>query len=157
MQHLVQVRLVVLGHLQDYQYYVHDRPGLPLVVTDDITRTFTFLRALEEGHVSPHFTSQDAGQTWLNAIFEHPTILWWGGYGMSTEHAAYLNLKRAISAPRSGFIAQNGRTVAEQIGAEIFIDGWAMVAPGDPRPAASLAKRAARVSPTARRCMRPRR
>ena len=36
--------------------------------------------------------------------------------------------------------------VAEQIGAQIFIDGWAMVAPGDPALAADLARRAGSVS-----------
>ena len=36
--------------------------------------------------------------------------------------------------------------VAEQIGAQIFIDGWAMVSPGDPEQAADLARRAASVS-----------
>jgi hypothetical protein len=36
--------------------------------------------------------------------------------------------------------------VAEQIGSQIFIDGWAMVAPGDPELAADLARRAASVS-----------
>jgi len=35
----------------------------------------------------------------------------------------------------------------EQIGAQIFIDGWAMVAPGDPSLTADLAGRAASVSP----------
>ena len=36
--------------------------------------------------------------------------------------------------------------MAEQIGAQIFIDGWALVAPGDPELAADLARRAASVS-----------
>ena len=36
--------------------------------------------------------------------------------------------------------------MAEQIGAQIFIDGWAMIAPGDPELAADLARRAASVS-----------
>jgi hypothetical protein len=36
--------------------------------------------------------------------------------------------------------------VAEQIGAQIFIDGWAMVSPGDPEQAADFAKKAASVS-----------
>src|SRR6201987_2042349 len=40
----------------------------------------------------------------------------------------------------------NGKTVAEQIGAQIFIDGWAMVSPGDPGQAAYLAEQAGRVS-----------
>ncbi|MCL6432592.1 MAG: ADP-ribosylglycohydrolase family protein, partial [Anaerolineae bacterium] len=68
------------------------------------------------------------------------------GLGNSTEHTAYLRLKRGIPAPQSGSIALNGRVVAEQIGAQIFIDGWAMVAPGDPELASDLARRAASVS-----------
>ena len=36
--------------------------------------------------------------------------------------------------------------MAEQIGAQIFIDGWAMLAPGDPEKAAHLAGRVASVS-----------
>lgn len=36
--------------------------------------------------------------------------------------------------------------MAEQIGAQIFIDGWAMVSPGNPEQAAWLAEQAARVS-----------
>ncbi len=65
---------------------------------------------------------------------------------MSTEHTAFLRLKHGIPAPRSGSISLNSKVVAEQIGAQIFIDGWAMVAPGDPELAASLAQRAASVS-----------
>ena len=48
--------------------------------------------------------------------------------------------------PASGSVATNGITVAEQIGAQIFIDGWAMVAPGQPRLAARLAEQAGKVS-----------
>jgi len=66
--------------------------------------------------------------------------------GNSTEHTAYLRLKGGVLAPESGSISLNGRIVAEQIGAQIFIDGWAMVAPGDPELAADLARRAASVS-----------
>jgi hypothetical protein len=40
----------------------------------------------------------------------------------------------------------NGKIIAEQIGSQIFIDGWAMVAPGDPQLAVDLAGRAASVS-----------
>lgn len=137
----------ITAELGDIQYYVHDKLGVPLIVNDDdITGTFAFLRAIEEQHYSPDFTAADVGQTWLNVLIENRTVLWWGGYGMSTEHTAYLNLKSGISAPQSGSVAQNGVTVAEQIGAQIFIDGWAMLAPGDPALAASFAGRAARVS-----------
>ena len=71
--------------------------------------------------------------------------------GNSTEHTAYLRLKAGIPAPRSGSIALNGQVVAEQIGAQIFIDGWGMVCPGDPEQAADLAPRAGRSATTARR------
>ncbi|MFQ3566726.1 MAG: ADP-ribosylglycohydrolase family protein [Aggregatilineales bacterium] len=127
--------------------YVHDRFGVPLIVTDDdISGTLAFLRALPE-HGPDHAPAPaQIGQTWLNNIVEGKTILWWGGLGVSTEHTAYLRLKEGISAPESGSIARNGRVIAQQIGAQIFIDGWAMVAPGDPERAADLARRAASVS-----------
>ena len=51
-----------------------------------------------------------------------------------------------MRAPASGSIALNGQVVAEQIGAQIFIDGWGMIAPGDPEQAADLARRAGSVS-----------
>jgi ADP-ribosylglycohydrolase len=127
--------------------YVHERLGLPLIVTDDdISGTFTFLRALPDYGNSRELTPAQIGQTWLNYIIEGRTILWWGGLGNSTEHTAYLRLKSGIPAPRSGSQVLNGKLVAEQIGAQIFIDGWAMAAPGDPELAADLARRAASVS-----------
>jgi ADP-ribosylglycohydrolase len=127
--------------------YVHEARGVPLVVTDDdVTGTFTFLRALEDEGYRRDLTPEQIGNTWLNYTIEGRTIFWWGGLGNSTEHTAYLRLKSGISAPESGAIATNGKTIAEQIGAQIFIDGWGMVAPGDPELAADLARRAASVS-----------
>lgn len=49
-------------------------------------------------------------------------------------------------APKSGSIEQNGKIVAEQIGGEIFIDGFGLCCPGNPELAAKLAKEAASVS-----------
>src|SRR5690606_13682471 len=95
---------------------------------------------------SPDLTPAQIGQTWLNYLIERRTVLWWGGLGNSTEDTAYLRLKHGRAAPASGSIATNGKVVAEQIAAQIFIDGWAMVAPGDPERAADLARRAASVS-----------
>ena len=57
-----------------------------------------------------------------------------------------MRLKSGIPAPVSGSIELNGKTVAEQIGSQIFIDGWGMVVPGDPERAADLARRAGSVS-----------
>ncbi len=137
----------IMAELGPITYYVHEKRGLPLIVTDDdISGTFTFLRALPDYGNSLSLTPAQIGQTWLNYLIEKRTILWWGGVGNSTEHTAYQRLKSGLKAPASGSIATNGHTVAEQIGAQIFIDGWAMVAPGDPELAADLARRAASVS-----------
>ena len=137
----------IMRELGPIEYYVHDKLDCPLVVTDDdIAGTFTFIRALEDHGARADISAAEIGETWLNYIVEHRSILWWGGAGNSTEHTAWLNLKRGLRAPESGSIARNGRAVAEQIGAQIFIDGWAIVAPGQPALAARLAEQAARVS-----------
>lgn len=133
--------------LGDINYYVHEQLGFPLVVIDDdVSGTFAFVRALEEHGMSADLTPEEVGKTWLNQVVEQHSIFWWGGNGISTEHTVFLNLKKGIAAPLSGAIETNGRTMAEQIGAQIFIDGWAMVAPGNPTLAARLAEAAARVS-----------
>src|ERR671939_860997 len=137
----------IMAELGAIAYYVHEKRNVPLIVTDDdISGTFTFLRALPDYGNRRDLTPAQIGQTWLNYIVEDKTILWWGGLGNSTEHTAFIRLKRGVPAPRSGSIALNGQVVAEQIGAQIFVDGWAMVAPGDPELAADLARRAASVS-----------
>lgn len=138
--------------LGEVDYYVNDRRDLDLknhtlvVTDDDISGTFTFVRALPDYGNDLDLRPAQIGQTWLNYIIERRTILWWGGMGNSTEHTAYLRLKNGVPAPKSGSIALNSKVVAEQIGSQIFIDGWAMVVPGDPELAAELAKRAASVS-----------
>jgi ADP-ribosylglycohydrolase len=137
----------IMAELGEIRGYVHERLGMPLIVTDDdISGTFTFIRALADYGFSREITPAQIGQAWLNYLIENKTILWWGGLGRSTEHTAYLRLKAGVPAPHSGSAALNGKIVAEQIGAQIFIDGWAMVAPGDPDLAADLARRAASVS-----------
>lgn len=138
----------IMRELGEINGYVHERLGKPLIVTDDdISGTFTFLRALaDHGYDARKLTAADIGQTWLNYLLPHRTILWWGGIGVSSEHTAWYRLKSGIPAPQSGSIAVNGATVAEQIGAQIFIDGWGLLCPGDPAQAASLAQRAGSVS-----------
>jgi len=142
----------IMAKLGEITYYVHERQDVELkntslvVTDDDISGTFAFLRALPDYDNAANLTPAQIGQTWLNYIIEQRTVLWWGGRGISTEHTAYLNLKRGIPAPESGSIARNSRVVAEQIGSQIFIDGWAMVCPGDPERAADFARRAASVS-----------
>ena len=125
--------------------YVNDQVGMPLhVPDDDLSGTFAFLRCLED--FGPEAQAADFGETWLNYLIENRTVFWWGGMGRSTEHTAYLRLKAGISAPQSGSIATNGAAIAEQIGALIFIDGYAMICPNDPVRAMAYARQAASVS-----------
>ena len=131
----------------EVDYYVNHRVKWPLIVPDDdISGTFLFFRALEDNGYPQAIAPSTIGDTWLNYIVEDRTVLWWGGLGRSTEHTAYLRLKSGIPAPASGSIARNGKGMAEQIGAEIFIDTWALVNPGDPERAAAMARAAASVS-----------
>ncbi|SCE65801.1 ADP-ribosylglycohydrolase [Micromonospora coriariae] len=140
----------IQAELGDITGYVNHRTDLALknhllvVTDDDISGTFMFPRALRDHGTEP--TSAQIGQTWLNEIAEGQSVLWWGGVGNSTEHTAYLHLKDGVLAPDSGSIARNGVVVAEQVGAQIFVEGFAMTRPGDPEAAADLAERAARVS-----------
>lgn len=113
---------------------------------DDSNGPLFFLRALEDSKHGCSLKAQDVAEALLNyAPFEHG-FFWWGGYGISTEHTAYLNLKNGITAPQSGSIEQNGATIAEQIGGQIFIDTWGLVAPGNPELAAYFAREAASVT-----------
>lgn len=137
----------IVERFGEINFYVNKEVGVPIVVADDdISGTFTFLRALEDNDFDPNLTAEQIGETWLNYIIEDRTILWWGGRSTSTEHTAFLNLKNGIKAPRSGSIELNGKTVAEQIGSQIFIDGWGLIHPNDPEAAADWARRAASVS-----------
>ena len=142
----------ILQELGPINFYVNERRDVALrshhlvVTDDDISGTFAFPRALADCGFPERLTSRQIGNGWLNYIVEDRAVLWWGGIGNSTEHTAYLRLKSGIPAPQSGSIELNGTTVAEQIGAQIFIDGWAMVSPGNPQQAAYLAGEAGRVS-----------
>lgn len=127
--------------------YVHEDLDKPLVVSDDdISGTLTFIRALEDSGLYKETPVEAFGDLWLNYLIEHQTVLWWGGMGRSTEHTAWLRLQQGHKAPQSGSIELNGKVVAEQIGAQIFIDAFGMVAPGKPELAAELAQRSASVS-----------
>jgi len=128
-------------------YYKNHMTGAPLIVPDDdISGTFAFFRALADSGYNPDISAETIGNGWLNYIIENETILWWGGLARSTEHTAYLRLKNGIKPPMSGSMKLNGRSMAEQIGSEIFIDTWALVNPANPERTARMAKAAASVS-----------
>ncbi len=146
----------VMERLGEIHGYVNERLNVPLVVTDDdISGTWLFLRALEDlgplpagldGQALVARVADLVAGRWLNDVVPGRSTFWWGGVGVSTEHTAYENLRAGIRPPESGSIARNGAVTAEQIGAQIFIDGWGLVAPGDPGLAAHLAQGAACVS-----------
>jgi ADP-ribosylglycohydrolase len=132
-------------------YYLNQHPQHPqkppLIVTDDdISGTFGFFRALADHGFDPELGARQIGRSWRNYIIEGKTVLWWGGVGLSTEHTAFVRLKQGVEAPESGSIARNGAVVAEQIGAQIFIDAWGLCNPGRPDRAARMARAAGSVS-----------
>ncbi|MBO4216991.1 MAG: ADP-ribosylglycohydrolase family protein, partial [Clostridia bacterium] len=127
----------ITDYVADYDLYAAD---------DDTNGPMFFLRGLSDGGNGRNMTARDVGNALLNyAPYEHG-FFWWGGYGISTEHTAYLNLRAGVPAGRSGSAELNGTTVAEQIGGQIFIDTWGLVAPGDPDLAVRLAEKAASVT-----------
>lgn len=118
--------------------------GKVFMPDDDTAFPMVLIRALEE--YGPELTPAQIGDTVLNYLGDQRGTLWWGGYGVSTEHTAYLNLRHGIAAPRSGSITQNGRQLAEQIGGQIFSDIWGLIAPNNPQRAAEYAARASSVT-----------
>ena len=126
----------IRGYVKPYKHFAAD---------DDVNGPVFFLRALNDSD-GREPTPQSVAEAYLNYTREGSGMFWWGGLGMSTEHTAYLNLINGIKAPDSGSIRQNGKTMAEQIGGQIFIDTWGLVAPGDPGRAAGYARAAASVS-----------
>jgi ADP-ribosylglycohydrolase len=126
------------------------KPYRNFAADDDANGPVFFSRPLFERGFSlgPDFAFEPASveRAWLDYSREGVGMFWWGGYGRSTEHTAYLNMRSGIHAPESGSIARNGRTVAEQIGGQIFADSWGLVWPGRPDRAAGYAEIAASVS-----------
>lgn len=127
----------ITDYVKEYKNFAAD---------DDANGPVYFLRALRDDAKDRELTPQDVAHAWLNYAREGVGMFWWGGYGISTEHTAYLNLKNGISAPQSGSILQNGKIMAEQIGGQIFIDTWGLCWPGNPQKAAEYGGIAASVS-----------
>ena len=112
---------------------------------DDTNGPFYFTRVLLDKKAE-EITSQDIANTMLNVIADEHGFFWWGGVGVSTEHTMYNNLKNGMSALDSGSRRINGRELSEQIGGQIFSDGWAYVAYDNVALAVDLAGKAASVS-----------
>ena len=109
---------------------------------DDSNGPIFFIRGLEH---YKQLTAREMGYTCLNYIPKEHGFFWWGGE-LSTEHTAFKNLFTGMEAPKSGSADVNGLEMAEQIGGQIFIDGFGFVAPGNPSLACQLAEASARVT-----------
>jgi hypothetical protein len=72
------------SRISEIKYYVHEKVGKPLIVADDdISGTFTFMRAMPDYGNRLDLTPAQIGQTWLNYFIENVTVLWWGEMGNS--------------------------------------------------------------------------
>ncbi len=127
----------IRSYIKDYKTFAAD---------DDFNGPAFFIRALTDYGKDGDICAEDIGKAWLNYTREEKGFYWWGGYGRSTEHTAYLNLASGMKAPESGSIATNGEAIAEQIGGQIFVDTWGLVFPADIEKAARYGGMAASVS-----------
>ncbi|GAA0316643.1 ADP-ribosylglycohydrolase family protein [Bacillus carboniphilus] len=127
----------IRGYVKDYHTFAAD---------DDANGPVYFIRALIDDAKGRELTPEDVGRAWLNYSREGIGMFWWGGDQISTEHTAYLNLKKGIPAPKSGSAETNGLIMAEQIGGQIFIDTWGLLFPNNMEKAADYAEIAASVS-----------
>ena len=108
----------IMAELGEVHYYVHEKLGAPLVTADDdISGTFTFVRALADHGYDKDLSARQIGQTWLNYIIEDRSILWWGGMGRSTgigsqskESHSKARLLFSVSSPQKLINNSNFRT-----------------------------------------------
>ena len=71
--------------------FVADEMNKPLVVSDDdISGTLVFFKTLVDSGRYENAEYIDFADNWLNYLIEHETVLWWGGYGVSTEQSEKL-------------------------------------------------------------------
>ena len=88
----------------DINGYVHEQVGAPLIVTDDdITGTFTFIRALDDNAAtsgaSSQITAEQIGWNWLNYIIENPHDSVVGRFGLRRRtHGVFAIEKRNYGA-----------------------------------------------------------
>ncbi len=111
---------------------------------DDANGPLFFAKAIER--YGKHASAEQMGETLLSVASIGHGFFWWGGIGVSTEDTAYHNLLKGIKAPASGSIETNGKTMAEQIGGQIFSDCWGYVSAGNAQLACDLAAKMSSVT-----------
>ncbi len=130
--------------LGELETYLPLPPGKIFKPDDDTAFPMILVKAILD--FGPEVTASHFGETMLNYLSDQRGTLWWGGYGVSTEHTAYLNLANGIPAPFSGSTELNGISLAEQIGGQIFSDIWGLVVPNAIHEAARYGAMAASIS-----------
>ncbi len=123
------------GYPVDYGVFASD---------DDANGPLFFAKAIER--YGKNVTAEQMGETLLSVASIGHGFFWWGGIGVSTEDTAYHNLLNGVKAPASGSIEVNGKTMAEQIGGQIFSDCWGYVSAGNAQLAADLAAKMSSVT-----------
>ena len=79
----------IRGYVKDYINFAAD---------DDANGPVYFFRALRDSSKHGELTPEYVAKAWLNYAREGIGMFWWGGYGVSTEHTAYLNLLHGIGS-----------------------------------------------------------
>lgn len=131
----------VFGEIESYPFTFKN-----FCADDDINGPLFYQRVFLNGQASHSVGVADMAHTLMNYVCDEHGFFWWGGYGISSEHTAYTNLKSGIAAPLSGSKALNGLTVSEQIGGQIFSDCWGLIFPDDVEQAADAAEKMASVT-----------
>jgi ADP-ribosylglycohydrolase len=124
--------------------YLPLAPGKIFKPDDDTAFPMVLVRAVRDW--AAQLTAEAFAEGMLNYLGDQRGTLWWGGYGVSTEHTAYLNLANGIPASLSGSSRLNGKVMAEQIGGQIFSDIWGMMYPNSPSQAADISQMAQSIS-----------
>ncbi len=106
---------------------------------DDANGPLFFVSVMEKYNLDT-ISMKAMGEHLLNVVGDHTGFFWWGGNGIATEETAWSNLMKGMSAPDSGSKETNGKTIANQIGGQIFSDCWGYITLGDVTEAVRLAK-----------------
>ena len=131
-----------LGEVTNYL----QQPGKVFKPDDDLIMPLIMMTVLAEKKSPDEISAEEIGETWQNLLSQERGGIWRGGYGISSEHTALINLFSGIKAPLSGSAKLNGTSISEQIGGQIFSDIWGLVLPCNPSAAADLSEKAASVS-----------
>ncbi|MBZ0285431.1 MAG: ADP-ribosylglycohydrolase family protein, partial [Anaerolineae bacterium] len=82
----------IRDNLGELDGYLREDAGKIFKPDDDSSLPMILIRAFEDHGISADLSAEQIAHTWLNYLGDQHGTLWWGGYGVSTEHTAHLNL-----------------------------------------------------------------